>query len=88
MPMDVATDNTQKRAAAPAERSPNTKAAIRYLEASGATAISVIETETGFAFRVGTKLDPRAHVVFWIKKPDAIRVALARPQIGGCEPAR
>jgi hypothetical protein len=39
-------------------RSPETKAAIKYLEASGATAISVIEADTGCTFRVGTKIDP------------------------------
>jgi hypothetical protein len=44
----------------PAARSPDTKAAIQYLEASGATAISIVEVDGAAAFRVGTKIPPLA----------------------------
>jgi hypothetical protein len=60
--------------ARPAARSPDTKAAIRYLEASGAVAIFVTNRADFVPIRVG-KIDPRAHVVFWIKKEAAIGVA-------------
>jgi hypothetical protein len=55
--VDVADVETVAR---PAARSSDTKAATAYLIASGATAITIIENVTGCAYRIGTKLDPRA----------------------------
>ena len=57
--LDVETARPAARSAA------NTKAAIAYLIASDATAISIVENVTGCTFRVGTKIDPRAAVVHW-----------------------
>jgi hypothetical protein len=63
-------------------RSPD-KAAIGYLVASGATAISVIETETGCTFRVGTTIDPNAVEIYWLKAAQAAPLArLARKEAG------
>jgi hypothetical protein len=38
----------------------SSRAAIAYLIASDATAINIIENETGCAFRAGSRIDPRA----------------------------
>jgi hypothetical protein len=77
---DVAYVETVAR---PAARSPNAKAAINYLVASGATAISVIETGTGCTFRVGTKIDPHAVEIYWLTAAQAKPlVRLARKQAG------
>jgi hypothetical protein len=67
----------------PPTRSPNTKAAINYLIASGAAAISVIETETGCTFRIGTKLLARSVAIFWIMAVDAKRVVDRARKIAG-----
>src|SRR5258707_1857020 len=64
-------------------RSPDTKAAIAYLGASGATAISVIETEAGCTFRVGTKLLARSVAIFWIMEVDAKPVVALARKIAG-----
>jgi hypothetical protein len=77
---DVADVQTVAR---PAARSPDTRAATDYLIASGAVAISVIETETGCTFRVG-KIDPRAVAIYWTMAADARAVVtLARKIAGG-----
>jgi hypothetical protein len=66
---------------------PVTKAAIKYCEASGTTAISVIETETGRAlFRVGTKIDPDAAAIYWIAGQAAIAVARRARRLAGANP--
>src|SRR5260221_1218116 len=65
---DVAAVETAGR---PPTRSLDTKAAINYLIASGATAISVIETEAGCTFRIGAKLLARSVALFWIMEVDA-----------------
>jgi hypothetical protein len=66
---------------------PVTKAAIKYCEASGTTAISVIETETGRAlFRVGTKIDPDATAIYWIAGQAAIAVARRARRLAGANP--
>jgi hypothetical protein len=68
----------------PPMRSPNTKAALAYLTASGATAIIVIETETGCTFRVGTKLGlARSVATYWIMEVDAKRVVDRARKIAG-----
>jgi hypothetical protein len=69
--------------ARPAARSPDTKAAFQYLEASGATATSVIETGTGRMFRVGTKIDPRGGAVHRLPETQAKAIVrLARKHAG------
>ena len=47
-------------------RSPDTKAALAYLAASGAAPIFVTEVGDVATIRTGSKVDPRAVVVFWI----------------------
>jgi hypothetical protein len=77
---DVADVETVDR---PATKSPDTRAAVNYLIASGATAISIIETETGCSFRVGHKIDPRAVEICWLTAARAKPlVRLARKQAG------
>jgi hypothetical protein len=52
-------------------RSPDTKAAINYLIASGATAISIVEIDGVCAFHVGHKIDPHAVSVQWLPETHA-----------------
>jgi hypothetical protein len=78
--LDVADVQTVAR---PAARSPDTRAAVAYLVASGATAVSVIETGTGRTFRVGTKIDPRGVAVHWLPETRAKAIVrLARKHAG------
>src|SRR5437762_9561153 len=59
------------------------RAAIAYLIASDATAISIIENESGCTFRVGTKIDPRSAAVYWLPEDNAKPVLkLARRTAG------
>jgi hypothetical protein len=62
---------------ATAARPADTRAAIAYLIASGATAISVIENQTGCSFKVGSKIDARAAVVMWLREDEAQAVLKA-----------
>jgi len=55
------------------------RAALAYLIASGATAISIIERDGVADLHAGTKIDPLAVAVFW--PPDAH----ARPRLQGRE---
>jgi hypothetical protein len=64
-------------------RSPNTKAAINYLIASGATAITITEVDGVCAFRVGTKLLARSVAIFWIMEVDAKPVVALARKIAG-----
>jgi hypothetical protein len=73
-------------AARPAARSPDSKAAIAYLIASGATAICVIENTTGCAYRTGTKIDPRAAVVHWLREGEATAVMRKARKLAGRSP--
>jgi hypothetical protein len=68
------------------DRSPDTRAAIAYLIASGATAISIIENESGCTYRVGTKLDPRAASVHWLREAEARAVLKAARKQAGKSP--
>jgi hypothetical protein len=84
---DVAAVETAGR---PPTRSPNTKAAIAYLTASGATAISVIEIDGRCAFRIGTmfftsagKGVARSVAIFWIMEVDAKPVVTSARKIAG-----
>ena len=72
--VDVADVETAARAA---RSPPDTKAAIAYLIASGATAITIIENQTGCAYRVGTKIDARAAVVHWLREHEARKLLKA-----------
>jgi hypothetical protein len=64
-------------------RSPDTKAAIRYLEASGATAITITEHDGIASFHIGGKIDPRAVSVQWLPQMNAQAVVkLARRHAG------
>jgi hypothetical protein len=66
----------------PPTRSPDTKAAINYLVASGATAISIVEIEGGCAFRLGHKIDPNAVEIYWLTAAQAKPLArLARKEV-------
>jgi len=67
-------------------RSPDTRAAIAYLISSGATAISVIENETGCTFKVGAKISPRAAMVFWLPEADAKAVMRKARKLAGRSP--
>jgi hypothetical protein len=64
-------------------RSPDTKAAINYLIASGATAISIAEIDGVCSFHVGSKIDPRAVTVQWLPETNARAILkLARKHAG------
>jgi hypothetical protein len=73
-------------AARPAARSADTKAAISYLIASGATAITITENVNGCTFRVGTKLDPRAASVHWLPEDKARPVMRKARMLSGKRP--
>ena len=57
--------------ARPAQRSPDTKAAVEYLIAFGATAITIVEIDGVCAFHTGHKIDPRAVSVQWLPEMQA-----------------
>jgi hypothetical protein len=60
-----------------------TKAAIKYLTATGSTAISIFERDGACQIRVGHKIDPDAHSVHWLRAPNAIAVSRkARKEAG------
>jgi hypothetical protein len=69
----------------PAARS-DTKAAIAYLIASGAVAISIVENQTGCSFKIGTKIDPRAAVVYWSREDEAGPVMRKARKLAGKSP--
>jgi hypothetical protein len=81
--VDVADVETVAR---PAARSSDTKAATAYLIASGATAITIIENVTGCAYRIGTKLDPRAASVHWLPEDKARQVMRKARKLAGKRP--
>src|SRR5688500_9456257 len=55
--------------------SPERKAEIEHLIATGATAISVLERDGACQIRAGHKIDPRALSVHWLREPNAIAVS-------------
>ncbi|MCP1912687.1 hypothetical protein J2R96_005167 [Bradyrhizobium elkanii] len=60
-----------------------TKAAIKYLIATGSTAISILEHDGACQIRVGHKIDPDAYSVHWLREPNAIAVSRkARKEAG------
>jgi hypothetical protein len=56
---------------APMPKSPGTKAAVEYLVASGATAITIVEHDGCCSFQVGRKIDPRAVSIHWLPETNA-----------------
>jgi hypothetical protein len=67
-------------------RSPDAKAAITYLIASGATAISIVEIEGACAFRLGHKIDPNAIAVHWLNRPNAMAISRQARRDAGHSP--
>jgi hypothetical protein len=64
-------------------RSPDTRAALAYLTASGATAITITEVDGVCAFHVGTKTLARSVAIFWIMEVDAKPVVTSARKIAG-----
>ena len=62
---------------------PDTKAALAYLAASGAAPIFVTEVDAVATIRTGSKVDPRAVVVFWIAEVDAKPVVKVARRVAG-----
>jgi hypothetical protein len=78
---DAATGDTQKSAA------PDTKAAIKYLEASGATAIYVTCPRDFTAIRIG-QIAANAYAVFWVQKKQAVALGRRARKLAGDNPDR
>jgi hypothetical protein len=68
--------------AKPSSKSPD-KAALKYLEASGAAPIFVTEVDDVATIRTGSKVDARAVVVFWIAEVDAKPVVKVARRVAG-----
>jgi hypothetical protein len=64
-------------------RSPDTKAAINYLVASGTTAINLTEADGVCAFHIGSKMIARSVAIFWIMEVDAKPVVTSARKIAG-----
>ena len=80
---DVADAETVAR---PAPRSPDTKAAINYLIASGATAIIIAECDGVCSFHVGSKIDPRAVSVQWLPETNVRAIVRQARKLAGESP--
>lgn len=52
-----------------------TKAAIKYLIATGSTAISILERDDACQIRVGHRIDPDALSIHWLREPNAIALS-------------
>jgi hypothetical protein len=72
--------------ARPAQRSPDTKAAVEYLIAFGATAITIVEIDGVCAFHTGHKIDPRAVSVQWLPETHARAVVRQARRDAGRNP--
>jgi hypothetical protein len=72
--------------ARPAARSPDTKVAIKYLIASGATAISIVEIDGACTFHVGSKILPDAAAIFWITATQAKPIVRQARKLAGRTP--
>ena len=57
-----------------------TKAAIDYLKASGATAISVVAIDGVCTFHVGHKIDPHAVLIQWLPETVAASIVKQDPE--------
>jgi hypothetical protein len=67
-------------------KSPDTRAAIKYLEASGCGAISITSDVDGAAISAGAKPDPDAVAVYWLPEAQARSVAAKARNIAGDNP--
>jgi hypothetical protein len=76
---DVADVHTVAR---PAARSRDERAAIQYLQASGAAPISVVEVDGKATFRIGNS-DPRAVAIYWTMAADARAVVTLARKLDG-----
>jgi hypothetical protein len=76
-------DHLAATVAKPVSGSPDTRAALAYLKASGARAISVVEVDGVAAFRVGTRNNPNATIVFWIATVNAKPVVKCAQRLAG-----
>jgi hypothetical protein len=72
--------------ARPAARSPDIRAAVEYLVASGATAISITDRDGVCSFHVVHKIDPRAISVQWLPETKARAVVKQARQDAGRSP--
>jgi hypothetical protein len=68
------------------QKAPDTKAAVAYLVASGATAISIVEIEGACAFRLGHKIDPRAISAHWLNRSNATAISRQARKHAGVSP--
>jgi hypothetical protein len=73
-------------ASAKTAASRETRAAIKYLTATGSAAISILERDGACQIRVGHKIDPDAHSVHWLRKPNAIAVCRKARKEAGSRP--
>jgi hypothetical protein len=67
-------------------RSPDTKAAIEYLIAPGAVAITITEHDGVCTFQVGHKIDPRAVSVHWLPEPKGRAIIRQARRFAGKSP--
>jgi hypothetical protein len=72
--------------ARPAARSPDDRAGLAYLAASGATAITITEHDGVCAFRLGSKIDPRAVMVQWLPETNAREIVKQARRDAGRSP--
>ncbi len=79
---EIETPDIQPNPRAPA----SSKAAIKYLIASGASAISITSDIDGAAISAGTKPDPDAVAIFWLPAAKARSVATRARHIAGDNP--
>jgi hypothetical protein len=62
------------------------RAAINYLIASGAAAITITADVDGASITVGTKIDPNAAAIFWLPANKARSIAMKARTIAGDNP--
>jgi hypothetical protein len=67
-------------------RSPDTKAALAYLIASGCNAIGISADVDGASISVGTKINPNAVAVYWLPETQARSIAAKARHIAGDQP--
>jgi hypothetical protein len=72
--------------ARPAPKSPGTKAAIDYLVASGATAITITEHDGVCSFHIGHRIDPHAVSIQWVPEAGARAIVKQARRNAGANP--
>jgi hypothetical protein len=70
----------------PAPRSQDTKAAIEYLKASGATAITITEHDGVCSFHIGHRIDPHAVSIQWVPEAGARAIIRQARRNAGANP--